>query len=143
MSNSAALRKLSAWERKLERVDDPLERAARVSAMEFRKDISRNFDRTVSPYGDKWSKRKRGYKHPPLQKTREMRRSWRVIVRGADKIEFKSTDPKARFHQEGTRFMDDRPAAPNSRGMPKRYSAILKKSAIDELSKHFVRVTGL
>lgn len=143
MSNAAAFKKLTAWERKLERVEDPMMRATRIAAMQFRKDISKSFDREASPYGKRWEERKRAYKHRPLQLTRKMRKSWKVVVRDLDKIEFKSTDPKARFHQEGTDFMAARPAAPNSKGMPKKYSKILKTAAIDELSLRFNRITGL
>lgn len=131
------LKKLTAWEKKLATIDDPMDRAKMIAAMEFRRDISKNFDKEASPYGKKWSPRKREYKHGALKKTRKMRRSWRVVVRG-DEILFKSSDPKTIFHQRGTRLMNARPVVANTT-MPRRYSDILKKNSLEMLSIHFGR----
>jgi hypothetical protein len=137
------LAKLHKWERKISRMRDPMLRASGLAAIDYRKDISVNFDREVDPYGFKWAKRKHGYKHAPLKKTMAMRRSWKVSQRSptSGDIVFQAPDP-AQYHQEGTEFMAARAVAPNSRGLPPKYIAILKRHQLRELSRAFNRITA-
>jgi hypothetical protein len=145
MTISDAKRKLSSWEKKLANITDPVERAATISALAFRKEISAAFDKQTDPIRKKkWAKRKRSYTHLPLQKTRKYRRSWKVNVIGRADIKAHSSDKKAIWHQKGTRrdgrvYMVARPAAPTGNKLPLRWRAILTLNITREYARHFGR----
>lgn len=145
MITGSGLKTLDEWERKLMRISAPLERAAGLAARDFRKEISKSFDEKRDPYGTRWKKRKGYYKHPVLQETRAMRRGWRVLQRGPGKTEivFMNVDPKHIYHQYGTESIDVRAQAPDKRGLPPKYKAILKMHTVSELSRELNRSIGV
>lgn len=135
--------KLTAWEKKIARIKDPVQRALHKTARDYRIDISANFDKSVSPYGEAWKARRRKYPHKPLLQTSKMRHGWRVKVQG-ETIIFVNVDGRgiAKFHQDGTRFMVARPAAPNKRGLPDRYSDMLRNNMVTEISRDLGAMLG-
>ena len=59
------------------------------------------FGRRVAPSGAQWAPRKRPYPHPPLEKTRRMRRSITAFPDGPEAIGQSAEPPYTRPHQFG------------------------------------------
>ena len=83
------------------------------------------FDQGRDPYGKTWAPRVLSYGHPPLNKTGDLRGSIDVKAT-AGGLAQSAGDPKATWHQDGTKRMPARPFLAR-RGLPRGGMTLLKK----------------
>jgi phage gpG-like protein len=96
------------------RISDLVARLERMSSERWRADLSLKiagvvrgliddgFVKSRSPYGDAWRARKGKYSWPLLQKTRAMRRGWKLVQCDAQGFKFTNTQDYAVFQNYGT-----------------------------------------
>jgi phage gpG-like protein len=87
-----------------------------------------NFDKKQNPAGIPWRRRKKDQPWPLMVKTGKLRGSFRRGRGGKHRAEVLSMDPKAKFHQHGTKKMPRRQMLPGKQ-IPSRYSRAYSKIA--------------
>jgi phage gpG-like protein len=99
-------------------------------ANEIEKQIQKDFDAGVSPYGRQWKPLAeatiaKGRQHPPLTDTHKGRSKVRANSSKSAGVAITSTVRYMGIHQAGTRKIPKRPFLPTaSQGLPKRWAAL-------------------
>jgi hypothetical protein len=139
--NRRAIARLRAISKAIEQMPPEMLGAVhKTVGRSVRRLISEGFSERRAPDGKAWAKREKKESWPLLEKSKDMRRGWRVIT-SPKGIWARNKDPKTRFHQDGTRNMVARPMVPRKgTRLPERWRVAILRSAKNAVGKELKKV---